>query len=71
MLWLTVIMVAGSFVLNLLTRILQLYTTLVSADFEQRKRINIFDQENAFQYEHLETSMSFWKSQEIDRLSFR
>jgi len=68
MLWLAVVTVAGSFILNLLTRILQLHTTLVSADFEQRKRIYIFDRENAFQYEHLENSDVILERQELSTI---
>ena len=40
MLWLAVVTVAGSFILNLLTRILQLHTTLVSADFSNQLAIH-------------------------------
>ena len=68
MLWLAVVTVAGSFILNLITRILQLHTTLVSADFEQRKRIYIFDLENAFQYEHLANSDVILERQELSTI---
>ena len=65
LLFLAVITVAGSFMLNLLTRILQLHKSLVSADFEQRKSSYIFDRENAFQYEHLENSDIILERQEL------